>query len=454
MRADRSSLPPLGPEPPFTFPVMRRSRLANGLDVRTIEHHSVPVITAMLLLPVGAALDPTDRPGLAALTGDLLDEGAGELTGLDVHEALGRIGAQIETEVGADATLITLATLARFAERGLALLADMAVRPRFEQRDFDRVRDLRINRLIQLRNVPSALAERAFARAVYGAHPYGHAAIGAEDALAAVTRDEVVSFHAAQYRPGRATIILVGDATHERLRQLAETAFGEWNGAREVQPGALGPPTGGTERLLLIDRPGSPQSELRLGHVGVPRNTPDYYALMALNMVLGGQFVSRLNMKLREEKGYTYGVRTAFEFRVGAGPFVAHTSVQSEATADAIRDVLGELEAIRGARPVTRDELELGRAALTRGYPRNFETAEQLGRSVAQLALYELPDDYFSTFVRRALAVDEAAVTRAAATHIDPSRCTVVVVGDAGRIGPSLAALGIGDVSEVAAAAV
>jgi len=454
MGVDRSSLPPLGPEPAFTFPLSRRSVLANGLDVRTIEHHSVPVVTAMLLLPVGAALDPADRPGLAALTGDLLDEGAGGLSGLDVHEALGRIGAQVDTEVGADATLLTLTTLSRFAETGLALLADMAVRPRIEPRDFERVRDLRINRLTQLRNVPSALAERAFARAVYGLHPYGHAAIGAEDALAAITRDDVLSFHGEQYRPGRATAILVGDATHERLRRLAETAFRAWESGRWPSIELPPPPSDARERLMLIDRPGSPQSELRVGHVGVPRSSPDYHALLALNMVLGGQFVSRLNMKLREEKGYTYGVRTAFEFRVGPGPFVAHTSVESQWTADAIRDVLSELEAIRGARPVTREELELGRAALTRGYPRNFETADQLARSAAQLALYQLADDYFSTFVPRVLALDEADVTRAAATHIDPARCTVIVVGDGKRIGPSLAALGIGEISEIAATAV
>ena len=187
---------------------------------------------------------------------------------------------------------------------------------------------------------------------------------------------------------------------------------------------------------MLIHRSAAAQSELRIGHVAEPRDTPDYHALLVLNMVLGGQFVSRINMNLREDKGYTYGARTSFDFRRAPGPFVLHASVQSEVTADAILEALSELQAIRSDRPVTRQELETGRAGLTRGYPRNFETAEQISRAAAQLALYGLPDDYFSTFVHRVLAVDESEVTRVAAEHIDPSRLLVVIVGDRDKVGP------------------
>ncbi len=167
----------------------------------------------------------------------------------------------------------------------------------------------------------------------------------------------------------------------------------------------LADPDSSGHRLLLVDRPGAAQSELRIGHVAVSRRTPDYHALLLLNLVLGGQFVSRLNMNLREHKGYTYGARSWFEFRLGRGPFQMSASVQTDVTADAIREALGEVSAMRGDRPVTVDELETARAALTRGYPRNFETADQVARSVAQLALYELPDDYFATFVPRVEAL-------------------------------------------------
>ena len=444
MTVDRSRLPALGPEPTFFFPDIRRRVLANGLRVCTVEHRDVPVLNTLLLLPAGAADDPADRPGLAAITGDLLDEGTGSLNALEFHEALGRLGATIDTEVGSDATLLGITTLERFSERGLDLLADLVTRPRLDAREFERVRELRLNRLRQLRDVPSAVAERVFVQRLYGEHPYGHLSIGTEDSLAALTVDDVIRFHDTRYDPGFATLIVVGDGTHDRLADLADRAFGQWEAAphrRRAERSDLAPPLP-DDRLLLVHRPGAAQSELRIGHVSVTRSTPDYHALLTLNMIVGGQFVSRINMNLREKKGYTYGARTSFDVRRGPGPFVLQAGVQSEATTDAIREAIGELRAIREDRPVSHEELLLGRAALTRGYPRNFETGEQIARAAAQLALYELPDDYFSRFVPTVLGLTEQDVTRAGVTHIHPDRLLTVVVGDRDKIGPTLESLG------------
>jgi predicted Zn-dependent peptidase len=444
MPVDRSRLPALGPEPTFTFPEIRRRVLANGLRVWTVEHRDVPVLNTLLLLPAGAADDPPDQPGLAAMTGDLLDEGTASLSALEFHEALGHLGASLDTEVGSDATLLGITTLERFAERGMDLLADLVMRPRLEPREFERVRELRLNRLTQLRDVPSAVAERVFVQHLYGDHPYGHLSIGTEDSLAALTVDDVIRFHDTRYDPGFATLIVVGDAAHDRLADLADRAFGHWEAAphrRRAERSGVGPPLP-DDRLLLVHRPGAAQSELRIGHVSVARSTPDYHALLTLNMILGGQFVSRINMNLREKKGYTYGARTSFDVRRGPGPFVVQASVQSEATTDAIREAVGELHAIRGERPVTHDELLLGRAALTRGYPRSFETGDQIARAAAQLSLYELPDDYFSKFVPTVLGLTEEDVTRAGVTYIRPDRLLTVVVGDRDKIGPSLETLG------------
>jgi zinc protease len=444
MPVDRSRLPALGPEPTFTFPEIRRRVLANGLRVWTVEHHDVPVISTLLVLPAGAADDPPDQHGLAAITADLLDEGCGSLSALEFHEALGRLGASIDTEVGSDATILGITMLERFAERGMDLLADLVARPRLDRREFERVRDLRLNRLTQLRDVPSAVAERVFVQRLYGDHPYGHASIGSEESLAALTIDDVIRFHDTRYDPGFATLIVVGDATHDRLAALADLAFGRWEPAshrRRAERSDLAPPLP-DDRLVLVHRPGAAQSELRMGHVSVARSTPDYHALLTLNMILGGQFVSRINMNLREKKGYTYGARTSFDLRRGRGPFVLQASVQSEATTDAIREAVGELNAIRDDRPVTHDELLLGRAALTRGYPRNFETGEQIARAAAQLSLYELPDDYFSRFVPTVLALSEEDVTRAGVTHIRPDQLLTVIVGDRDTIGTSLETLG------------
>jgi zinc protease len=453
MAVDRSKLPALGPEPAFQFPEIRRRTLANNLRVWTVEHHAVPLVSFLVLVPIGAAADPRERPGLAAITSDMLDEGCGDLNAIELHETLGRIGGHLDSEIGADATVLTLTTLARFADRAAGLLADMVIRPRLEPRDFERVRELRLNRLVQLRDMPPALADRAFAQLLYPNHPYGHLPIGTEGSLRAMTLDEVGSFHRSMFSPSAVTIVAAGDASHDSLADLVRRAFGEWNPSGEAAAPADPAPyparTRSAEHLALLHRPAAAQSELRIGHVAVPRNTPDYHALLVLNMVLGGQFVSRINLNLREDKGYTYGARTSFDFRRGPGPFVLHASVQSEVTVDAILEALSELRAIRGDRPVTLQELETGRAGLTRGYPRNFETAEQISRAAAQLALYGLPDDYFSTFVGRVLAVDESDVTRVAAEHIDPSRLLVVIVGDREKVSPTLPRLNLGRVTDV-----
>ena len=457
MAVDRTRLPAPGPPVSFDFPEIRRHTTANGLRICTIEHFEVPLITCFVLMPVGSAQDPEDQPGLAAITGDLLDEGSGDLDALQVHEALGRLGAHLDTEVGADATLLELTVLEQHAARALDVLASMVRAPRLDVRDFTRVRELRLNRLIQLRDLPPALADRVFTHLLYGEHPYGHLPIGTEQSLRDIAVEDVAAFHQRLYSPRLATIIAVGHAPHDRLAALVEAAFGDWQpasgagaGLRDVSAMPVPALPGG--RLATVHRPGAAQSELRIGHVGPPRTTPDYHAALVLNMILGGQFVSRVNMNLREDKGYTYGARTSFDFRRGPGPFVFQTSVQSSVTVEAVREVLGEMQAIRGDRPVTRQELELGRAALTRGYPRNFETVEQLGRAAAQLALYDLPDDYFTTFVPRVMAIDEADVTRVARAHIDPDRLVTVVVGDREKVGPALNGLDLGEPSEIVVA--
>ena len=452
MPVDRGRLPALGADPLLRFPEIQRRTLGNGLRVWTIEHDAVPLVSFLVMLSVGASADPHDRPGLAAITSDMLDEGCGDLDALDLHEALGRIGGHLDSEIGSDATILTLSSLARHADRASALIADMIARPRLDATDFHRVRELRLNRLIQLRDLAPALADRAFVRLLYGEHPYGHMPLGTEASLQQLTLDEVGRFHRTMFVPSRMIVIAAGDATHDALAATVEGAFGDWRPlaeARQIDRSTWPSPPVVQERLAILHRPGAAQSELRIGHVGAARQTPDYHALVVLNIILGGQFVSRINMNLREDKGYTYGARTSFDFRLGPGPFVLNASVQSEVTVDAILEALDELQAIRGRRPVTAAELHAGRAALTRGYPRNFETAEQISRGAAQLALYDLPDDYFSTFTLKVLAVDETAVTRVAEQYIDPSQLLTLIVGDREKLAPTLPRLNLGAASEL-----
>jgi len=454
-QVDRSRLPEPGPARPFAFPAIEKSTLPNGLGVWTVHHPQVPLVSLMMLVRRGSAADPASKEGLAAIAADMLDEGSGARSAIEIHEAIARLGAHFDTDIGSDAIVVSTTALSRFTDRVLDLMADIVVRPALREADFSRVRQLRMHRLMQLRDVPSAVADRAFLKLLYGTHPYGHAPIGTETALESMTVEDVRAFHATELVPSASTLIAVGDCHHADIVRFATSAFGGWQAGAPAfgpaddeklafEPGesvAAALPT----RLAVVPRPKAPQSELRIGHVGVARHTPDYHALLVANTILGGQFVSRINLNLREDKGFTYGARTAFEFRRMPGPFVLQVGVHTAATADAIAECLRELDEIRGSRPATAEELELGIAGLTRGYARNFETADQIARGVMQLALYDLPDDYFATFVPAVEQVTGDDVSRVMTKHLDPDRLITLIVGDADTIGRDLGRLHLGE---------
>jgi len=440
----RTRLPEPSPTRTFSFPAIEKSTLPNGLRVWTVYHPQVPIVALMMLVRRGAASDPAGKEGLAAVTADMLDEGSDDRSAIEIHEALARLGAQFDTDIGSDATVASVTVLNRFAADALSLLSDILVRPALREEDFARVRQLRLHRLTQIRDMPGAVADRAFLRLLYGLHPYGHSPIGSETALASMTVDDVREFHAAALRPSAATLIAVGDCDHPTIARLAAASFSDWvgrDGAPVTMDGVL--PT--AARINIVPRADAPQSELRIGHVAAARDTPDYHALVVANTILGGQFVSRINLNLREHKGVTYGARTAFEFRRLPGPFALQASVQTTATAMAIEESIAEIAAIRGVRPPTAEELSLGIAALTRGYARNFETADQIARAAMQLALYDLPDDYFAQFVPRIESVTAEETARVMHRHVDPERLTTLVVGDIDTIGEDLGQLGLGE---------
>ena len=455
---DRSRLPQPGPEPGFVFPSIHRARLANGLSIAAVERRALPIVSLALVLPAGSAADPPHRPGLASLAADMLDEGAGDRSAVEIQEALARIGTQLDTDVGPDAVVLSLSLLDRFVPDALSLLADIAVRPRLDAADLDRVRTLRLNRIRQLRDVPGVNAEAVFASEIYGSHPYGHLTIGTSASLAGVVQADVAGFHRRHYDPARAMLIAAGAIERETFARQVEDAFSRWPARNEGEPansmgGAVRPPqpsaTEPGRRIVIVDRPGAAQTELRVGHLGVPRHTPDFHALLLLNAVIGGHFSSRLNLNLRERRGFTYGVRSAFDFRKMAGPFSVQTSVQTDATADAVAEILGELRAITRDRPASDDERGLSEATLTKGYPRSFETPAQVARGVAQMAVYDLPDDTFAQFCPRIRALAGADLERVAAQYLHPGRAIVVAVGDSSRIRPGLEGLGMGDTAVV-----
>jgi|RhiMethySRZTD1v2_1073278.scaffolds.fasta_scaffold07456_8 zinc protease len=442
MIASRFESPLPAAPTPVRFPPIERTTLANGLSVWTIPHGAVPVVTVVLVLPRGTADDPADRPGLVSLTGDLLDEGAGDRDAIALADAFARLGAQLEIDVGPDATTIAVSALARDLDACLSLVADIAQRPRMTPADVRRVRDLRISRLRQLSQTPGTVADRAFVAGIFGDHPYGHGALGTTASLQALADDEPRAFWEHQYGPEGATIVVAGAVTPAEVTAGTHRTFGDWRANMRPRTWDERVALKSDPRIVLVDRPSAPQSELRIGHVGTPRRTSSYHALVTLNAVLGGQFTSRINRALREEQAVTYGARSSFDFRRVSGGFCCETSVQADATARAVADVLGQFEAIREDGNLGEAELDRAKASLTRGYVRNFETAAQLARAAAQLVTFGLDDDVFDRFVPQVEAVTVPVAAETARAFVRPADTTVVVVGDAATVRGPLESLG------------
>lgn len=441
MSVDRRFLPIPDPPPGIRFPDLTRSELMPGLRLVTVERRDLPLVCLLWLWHAGTSADRDEAPGLAALTADLLDEGTASLTMAELHEALAGIGGQLDTDIGHDATVLTMMALSSHRERAVELFVDMAERPRLDAADMARVAGLRLNRLRQLRHSASALADLLFMRRLYGSHPYGRPGIGTEASLQRFTVEDVRGFHQ-RLASTPATLIVVGDISHDEATRLVSRHL-----SSQARIGHADPPmpssTDGS-RLLFVPREGAAQSELRLGRIALPRRTPEYHTAVVTNMLLGGAFVSRINMKLREEKGVTYGARSSFQFLRLAGPFSVQASIQSEATAQSLHDVLVELDAIGDSAPVTEEELSSARDALTRGYARGFETAEQVARAAAQLALYELPEDTFDRFSEGVSAVTTDDVTAMARRWLRGDDMQAVVVGEPSSALTGLGAVGLG----------
>jgi zinc protease len=438
----RFDLPGVGTPTPVRFPSITRETLTNGLKVWVIPQATVPIAAALLVVTRGTADDPAGRHGLASLTADLVDEGAGSRDAIELSDALARLGTQLDIDTAPDATSIGLTVLGRFIEPSLELLADVVMRPHLADADFARVRELRVNRLRQLSQSAGTIADRTFVSAIFGSHPYGHGALGTTNSLSAITPDDAREFWSRHYSPADATLIVSGPVEPQGIVAAAARWLGAWR--QPVSAAAtIGVPSYPPDpRVLLVNRSGAPQCEVRVGHRGPARATDAYHALVTLNAALGGQFTSRINRKLREEKGLTYGARTAFEFRRVSGAFTCDTSVQADGTATAVSDILEEFEHARRETAFPPAELALAKASLTRGYIRNFETAGQLARAASQLAVYALDADAFDRFVPHIEALTVGDIHDAAETFLRPDESTIVVVGDAQQVGPTLGRIG------------
>jgi zinc protease len=412
----------------------------------------VPVVQVNLVVKSGSADDPVGKYGIASLATAMLTEGAGSRSSLELADAIEFLGASITTGSATDASAVRLhAPVARIGE-ALPLMADVALRPTFPEADFNRLRQQRLTSLLQARDDPSTIAALAFSRVLYGtAHRYGTATMGTAATLRAFTPADLRTFYAATFRPDNATLIVVGDVTPASVLPLLEASFGGWKpqAAAAVphvqQPAA---PQRTRREVYLVDKPDAPQSQIRIGIVGVPRSTPDYFPVQVMNTILGGAFSSRLNLNLREEHGYTYGAFSSFDMRLLPGPFSAGAGVQTDKTSESLQEFFKELTGI--LQPVPADELARAKNYVSLRFPAGFETTGDISRRLEEVLVYGLPDDYFSRYVQNIEAVTAADVQRVAKQYLPSDRLAVVVVGDRRTIEPRIRALNLGPVNTIA----
>ena len=444
---DRSHPPQSGPPPTLKLPAIQKRSLSNRLPVWIVERHEVPVVHVNLIVLSGTGDDPNGKFGIASLTASLLTEGAGSRSSLEVADAVDFLGADLVTNAGSDASAVRLnVPVARLGD-ALPIMADVAMRPTFLQAELNRQRADRLTDIIQARDDPPSIDQLGFARVVFGTtHRYGTALAGTAQNIAAFTVDDVRSFYRVAYQPGNAALIVVGDVTPDRVMPMLETNFGKWEGASAPsQHGTYtAPALPAARQVYIIDKPGAPQSQVRIGWAGVPRSTPDYFPITVMNTVLGGAFSSRLNLNLREKHGSTYGAQSQFDMRLGAGPFVAAAGIQTDKTADALKEFFNELNGIR--QPVPADELTRAKHYVSLRYPLGFETTGDIALRLEQALVYHLPDDYFSTYVQKIEAVTAAEVQRVAQKYIVPDKFAVVIAGDRAAIEPGIRALNLGPI--------
>ncbi len=432
----------------YHFPPFQRHALENGLTVWLVPLPGRALVNVHLVLDGGAAAEDETKAGIASLTAQLLVTGTRRLDATEFAEATERLGLEIGSESSWDSARASFGALSQHLEPALALLAEMIREPRLEAREFERLKAERLADIMQARADPGRLADEMFLRSLYAdGVPYQRPAAGGPETVAGLTLDDARAHHGGHYVPSTAHLIIAGAVRPDAALTAATQQFGTWSG---TGPGhrAVEPTAGGGRRVVVVDRPGSVQSELRVGHVGIDRHDPRFFRALVMSTILGGMFWSRLNRRLREELGYTYGARAGFDPRRSAGPFLASAAVQTEVTVAAIRELLSLLDQMRETPPEDR-ELREAKDFMVGIFPLRFETTGGLASAIEPLAVYGLAEDWWQTYRGHIESVSGDEVHRAAVELIQPDELVILLSGDAARLRDELVEAAIGPVEVV-----
>jgi predicted Zn-dependent peptidase len=439
---DRSQPPKPGPPPTLKLKPIQHLKLSNGLPILLYEKHEVPLVQMDLVVKTGAVHDPQSKGGLASMTAAMMTEGAGSRSALQLADAIDFLGAELNVSAGQHTSGVVLHTPLAKLDSALVLMADVTLRPTFASMELDRKRKERLTTLMQWRDEPRSLASVIFNRTLYGDHPYGRNSIGDEIALRSFTPADLKRSYESGFGPNNATLIVVGDVTANVLLPKLEQAFRTWKNVTPSTPSLPNINQVTERRVILVDKPGAPQSEIRIGRIGVPRLTEDYYPLVVMNTILGGSFSSRLNQNLREKHGYTYGAGSRFDYRLLPGPFMASAAVQTVVTDSSLIEFMKELKGI--LQPVPEKELERAKNYVALSFPGEFQTVGEISARLEELVIYGLPDNYFDDYIGHILSVTQADVQRVARKYVDPEKVDIIVVGDRAQIEKNIGALNLG----------
>lgn len=443
---NRSIKPEPKAEVEFNLPSVSKLALNNGVELLYIRKNNLPLISLSLISSAGCKFDPNEKKGLSILTASLADEGAGDLDSLQFSEALEFLGSSVSVSSDSDSMFIGLLTLTENFDKSLKLYSDVIKKPRFDEKDFLREKKKASIRVLQYKDNPGYLASVIFEKLIFGNIPYGLPDIGTDITIERIHNGDIKLFYETLITPDNSVLVAIGNIDQNELLDKLNSTFSDWN---KYPPPIfeMSPPESARPGIYFVHKKDAAQTELRIGHLSSGRNSSDYFAKMVLNNILGGQFSSRINLNLREDKGYTYGASSAFSYNQQAASFCVSAAVNIQNTADSITEILYELDRIR--KDVNDKELRLSKSSIIRKFPSLFETYGQISRNLINKIIFSLPDDYYEQFAGNVKRVELHDVIKAAVTNILPDKLIILAVGERDIIKPQLENLGIGKVIEL-----
>jgi zinc protease len=434
----RANPPAPGPEPQFKVPPFKRFKLKSGLQVMLAEFHELPLIDVSLFVRAGGGANPPELSGLAEMTANMLDEGSRTRSAIQIADEVAALGAALGTSSSWDASSAILSTLTKNLDAALAIWGDVVLHPAFSEAEFARVRDNLLTAIVRRKDSPPIISALAMSRVLYGdRHPFGWPMTGVEASLKKLTVADLRKFYESYYRPNNAVVIVAGDITEKDLKAKLETALKGWQSRGVPSRKLAAPPVPTKTKIYLIDKADAPQSSIRVGLVGIERTNPDFIPVTVMNLILGGGFY-RLDLNLREGKGWTYGARSTFDSRKTPGPFSAGGEFVATHTADSVAEILKEVNTIRDT-DVTDAELARAKDQIIKSFPARFATRATTAAQLSDLAIYGLPDKYLTEYTRKIAAVTKDDVHRMARKYLASDKLAVVVVGDQKSVRDGLA---------------